>query len=352
MSNKNEGLNDRLERKKRVQRIKTGLIWFLVTWMLAQMLISITLIAKVYSLQEQIDIITENTIRSQQIDQQEHQTSGDDDTYGSVTKDSSGSNENSLQAKGGAFAKESFASQLRLSAKDAKEADADQVKQAGAAKQSKEKEEDRKVYLTFDDGPSKNTEKILDILDKYQVKATFFLTGREDEQSLKLYQEIHRRGHTIGMHSYTHKYDEIYASTEAFEQDLERIQGRIFETLGFTCSLYRFPGGSSNQVSGLDMKEFIRVLNDRKITYFDWNAECGDASSKFYKAKELVDNVMKEVVKYHTSVVLLHDAENKRNTVKALPKIIEQLLDMDAQILPIDEDTTLVQHVSAESVED
>ena len=346
MSNKNEGLNDRLERKKRVQRIKTGLIWFLVTWMLAQMLISITLIAKVHSLQEQIDIITENTIRSQQIDQQDNQVSSTDDTYGSVTKDSSGIKET------GASTKESSGSQLRLAAKDTKEADADQIKQAGAAKQTEKKEEARKVYLTFDDGPSKNTEKILDILDKYQVKATFFLTGREDEQSLKLYQEIQKRGHTIGMHSYTHKYDEIYASTEAFEQDLEQIQGRIFETLGFTCNLYRFPGGSSNQVSGLDMQEFIRVLNDRKITYFDWNAECGDASSHSYKVKELVDNVMKDVVKYHTSVVLLHDAENKRNTVKALPKIIEKLLDMDAQILPIDENTTLVQHVSAESVED
>ncbi len=190
------------------------------------------------------------------------------------------------------------------------------------------------------------------ILEKYQVKATFLLTGREDEESLRLYQEIHKRGHTVGMHSYTHKYHEIYASTEAFEQDLEQIQGRIFETLGFTCSLYRFPGGSSNQVSELDMQEFIRVLNDRKITYFDWNAECGDASSQSYKVKELVDNVMKDVVKYHTSVVLLHDADNKRNTVKALPKMIERLLDMDAQILPIEEDTTLVQHVSAKSVED
>ena len=352
MSNKNEGLNDRLERKKRVQRIKTGLIWFLVTWMLAQMLISITLIAKVYSLQEQIDIITENTIRSQQIDQQDNQTSGADDTYGLVTKNSSGSKENKLQIEAGAAAKESASSQLRLAAKDTHEAAAEQIQQAGAATQTEEKEYAHKVYLTFDDGPSKNTEKILDILDKYQVKATFFLTGREDEESLRLYQEIHKRGHTVGMHSYTHKYHEIYASTEAFEQDLEQIQGRIFETLGFTCSLYRFPGGSSNQVSELDMQEFIRVLNDRKITYFDWNAECGDASSQSYKVKELVDNVMKDVVKYHTSVVLLHDADNKRNTVKALPKMIERLLDMDAQILPIEEDTTLVQHVSSESVED
>ena len=100
------------------------------------------------------------------------------------------------------------------------------------------------------------------------------------------------------------------------------------------------------------MKEFIRVLKEREITYFDWNVECGDATSHQYAVQELVDNVMKDVVKYHTSVVLMHDAENKPNTVKALPRIIKQLLKMDAEILPIDENTTVVQHVSSESVED
>lgn len=154
------------------------------------------------------------------------------------------------------------------------------------------------------------------------------------------------------MHSYSHKYDEIYSSVDLFEQDLEQIQSRIFDAAGITCRLYRFPGGSSNQVSKLDMKEFIRVLNKREITYFDWNVECGDASGQSYTAKEMVDNVMKDVVKYHTSVVLLHDAENKTKTVKALPVIIKKLLEMDAEILPIDENTSLVQHVSAESVED
>lgn len=337
MNDKNEGLNDRLARKKRVQRMKTGLVWFLITWLLAQTLISVTLIAKVHSLQEQIDIITENTIRSQQVEQQENQAMNPDGSYDSA-------------------AGKSGTDQIHLSAKHADattQADtsgADQMKKA--EKQTDTKEEVRKVYLTFDDGPSKNTAKILDILDQYHIKATFFLTGREDKQSLKLYQEIAKRGHTIGMHSYTHKYDEIYESTKAFEKDLDRIQSRIEDAVGIACSLYRFPGGSSNQVSKLDMQEFIRVLNERKITYFDWNVECGDASAHSYTTEELIDNVMKDVVKYHTSVVLMHDAENKPNTVKALPKIIKRLLKMDAELLPIDENTTVVQHVSAESVED
>ena len=338
MSDKNEGLNDRLARKKRVQRMKTGLVWFFITWLLAQTLISITLIAKVHSLQEQIDIITENTIRSQQVEQKENQTLSSKDALESATGKESKNGES--------------ADQIRLSAKNAGQVMAGAVQIKKAEKQTETKDDVQKVYLTFDDGPSKNTEKILDILDQYHVKATFFLTGREDKQSMKLYREIAKRGHTIGMHSYTHKYDEIYHSVEDFEQDLDQIQSQIEDAVGTKCSLYRFPGGSSNQVSKLDMKEFIRVLKEREITYFDWNVECGDATSHQYTVQELVDNVMKDVVKYHTSVVLMHDAENKPNTVKALPRIIKQLLKMDAEILPIDENTTVVQHVSSESVED
>lgn len=347
MNDKNEGLNDRLARKKRVQRMKTGLVWFLLTWLLAQTLISLTLIAKVHSLQEQIDIITENTIRSQQVEQKENQSQKSGGAYGAVTGKDSKDSGNAASASAGVAG-------VRLAAKDSDdkaqlESDAHGVQKA---EKNKESQEERRVYLTFDDGPSKNTKKILRVLDKYHIKATFFLTGREDEQSLELYREIAQRGHSIGMHSYTHKYEEIYDSVEAFEEDLTRIQNRIQEAAGVECSLYRFPGGSSNQVSKLEMQEFIKVLKEKEITYFDWNVECGDATYHDYTVKELVDNVMQDVVKYRTSVVLMHDAENKTNTVKALSVIIEKLLAMDAQILPIDENTRLVQHISAESVED
>ena len=336
MSDKNQGLNDRLERKKRVQRIKTGMLWLLITWLLALMLISVTLIAKVHSLQEQIDIITENTIRSQQVDQQENQ----------APKDSGSQKVQKYDAASSARETEQVLSKDAL--QSVKSTDTDKQKDKG----ERSRKEESRVYLTFDDGPSKNTEKILDILDRYHVKATFFLTGREDNASLKMYREIVKRGHTIGMHSYSHKYDAIYESAQAFETDLEKIKKRILDVTGQDCSLYRFPGGSSNQVSSTDMKELIRVLKKKDITYFDWNVECGDASSHSYSAQELVDNVMKDVVKYHTSVVLLHDASNKTATVEALPDIIEKIQAMDAQLLPIDEKTTVVQHVSSESVED
>ena len=373
MSDKNQGLNDRLQRKKRVQRMKTGMLWLLITWLLAQMLISVTLIAKVHSLQEQIDIITENTIRSQQVDQQENQASKDGNEHARIQKydaatAASGGKDKDSQSQGSVQlalkepdAGSGMGENEKLTAKaqdsDSGQDNPDSGKNSSESGKSTHasgpaQKKAGKVYLTFDDGPSKNTEKILDILDKYQVKATFFLTGREDKESLRLYREIVKRGHTVGMHSYSHQYDAIYESAQTFEEDLDKIQGLIYDATGIKCRLYRFPGGSSNQVSNTDMKELIRILNERNITYFDWNAECGDASPQTYTAEEMTENVMKDAGRYQTSVVLLHDAVNKPDTVIALPDIIENLQKMGLQVLPIDEKTKVVQHVSAESVED
>lgn len=327
-SNNNQGLNERLAHKKRVQRIKTGIILFVITWMLVSMLISVTLIVKVFSLQKQIDILTENTIKSQQVEQQENEAAGpgelekyDSAGQGSVADDAS---EKALQTEG----------------------------KASDAADAAVKTEDMKVYLTFDDGPSANTERILDILDSYNIKATFFVVGKEDEKSLERYQQIVERGHTLGMHSYSHKYNLVYESLDSFKEDLNKIQSLLKETTGEECRLYRFPGGSSNQVSNTDMSEFIRYLNEAGITYYDWNVECGDARDHAYTADEMVENVMNDVVKHSTSVVLMHDAEDKPNTVEALPLIIEKLQGLGAQILPIDENAAVIQHVSADSVEE
>jgi peptidoglycan/xylan/chitin deacetylase (PgdA/CDA1 family) len=148
------------------------------------------------------------------------------------------------------------------------------------------------------------------------------------------------------MHSYSHKYSELYASLDAFESDFERIENLIYDTTGVESLYYRFPGGSSNQVSNVDMTQYIRYINEQGITYFDWNVSSGDATAQAFTADELVENVMGDVVQYKTSVVLLHDAANKQATVQALPTLIEALQEAGAVILPIDENTTLVQHVS------
>ena len=102
------------------------------------------------------------------------------------------------------------------------------------------------VYLTFDDGPSIYTEEILDILDEYQVKATFFVVGKESDAAKEALRDIVARGHTLGMHSYSHKYSELYASEEAFEADFLKLQGYLEDVTGVKSKVYRFPGGSSN----------------------------------------------------------------------------------------------------------
>ena len=203
-----------------------------------------------------------------------------------------------------------------------------------------------KVYLTFDDGPSKYTDDILDILDKYGVKATFFVVGKDSDFAREAMQEIVNRGHTLGMHSYTHKYSEIYNSLEDFAEDYEKIHDYVYEVTGVESTVYRFPGGSSNSVSDIDMQEFADYLDTQGVRFFDWNISSGDAGGKLLSVETLVKNCTKDIERFETSVILMHDAASKSTTVEALPTIIENILALeDTVILPITEDTELVQHI-------
>ena len=203
-----------------------------------------------------------------------------------------------------------------------------------------------KVYLTFDDGPSKYTEDILNILDRYDVKATFFVVGKEDERSREALSMIVDGGHTLGMHSYSHKYTEIYDSEENFAEDFVKIQSLIYETTGIKSSIYRFPGGSSNTISEIPMQEFAEYLDSQQVRFFDWNVSSGDGGSKLLSVDTLVDNCLEGITQRETSIILLHDSAEKRTTVEALPMIIENILALeDTVILPITEDTEPVQHI-------
>lgn len=209
-----------------------------------------------------------------------------------------------------------------------------------------------KVYLTFDDGPSSNTDKILDILSEYGVKATFFVTGKEGEQYERLYQRIVDEGHTLGMHSYTHKYDEIYASKEAFIRDLEKLQDYLYVTTGTWSRFYRFPGGSSNQVSAVPMEELTAYLDSQNIYYLDWNIVSGDASGYLQSAGALSDRVLRNIGKEETQVVLFHDAAEKSTTVEALSIVLDDLTKRDdVEVLPVSDDMDLesVQHIGSDA---
>ena len=192
-------------------------------------------------------------------------------------------------------------------------------------KQEKKSRNTKRVYLTFDDGPSQNTTKILSILDKYDAKATFFVVYRKGDKNKKLYKRIVNEGHTIGVHSFTHNYKVIYSSDKAFRNDVVKLRKYIYDITGVKTNFYRFPGGSGNRVSKVDIRKCIKVLKKESMLYYDWNVENGDAIGKKLSDKQLVNNVVKNVKTKNTTIVLMHDAANKNGTVRTLPIIIKTL---------------------------
>ena len=225
----------------------------------------------------------------------------------------------------------------------------DESKRTGILNEDSVKEDEgvRKVYLTFDDGPSGNTGRILDILAEYDVKATFFVVGKEEEEYQALYKRIVEEGHTLAMHSYSHKYNEIYQSVESYSADLSKLQEFLYDTTGVWCRYCRFPGGSSNTVSRVDMHDLITYLDDLDMSYFDWNISSGDAVSYYISPSEIVRNCTANLQKYDEAIILMHDATDKRSTVEALPELIERIQAMeDTKLVPITDDTERIHHIS------
>lgn len=208
----------------------------------------------------------------------------------------------------------------------------------------------KRVYLTFDDGPSIYTGQILDVLKANNIKATFFVIGREEE-FYDYYKRIVDEGHTIGMHSYTHVYQDFYASKESFAEELTKLNDLIYNVTGTKSTIFRFPGGSSNSVSSLAVEEYIDYLNENDIDYYDWNSLSGDAVTNGLSPEQLVNNIMNDVSQNEDSIVLMHDLQTTHTTVESLQLLIDTLKTEGYEILPIDENTPLIQHVSADSVE-
>ena len=197
------------------------------------------------------------------------------------------------------------------------------------------------VYLTFDDGPSDNTDALLDVLAEHNVKATFFVNGHEGyEEALN---RIVNEGHTLALHTYTHDYAHVYESVESFAQEVESLQDYLEKTTGVRPHIFRFPGGSSNSQAPLPISQYIDYLNKNNLVYFDWNVSSGDGGDGLSR-KQVYDNVMKGISGQDISVVLMHDATYRMTTFEAVPDIIEKLQEQNALILPITADTQPVHH--------
>ena len=204
----------------------------------------------------------------------------------------------------------------------------------------------RYVYLTFDDGPSIYTDEILDILAEYDVKATFFVCGKPDAKYTDSYKRIVDEGHTLGMHSYSHKYSDIYSSVDAFSEDFKKLRHFLYDTTDVLPRYYRFPGGSSNKVTKVDIHELMDVLEADGVTYFDWNVSAGDDRAGATK-DTIYNNIVGNIPRFKHCIVLMHDAADKKSTVEALPEVIEAIQAMDdTVIVPITDDTLPVQHIN------
>ena len=211
----------------------------------------------------------------------------------------------------------------------------------------KTKDNEKVVYLTFDDGPSRHTPEVLEILKRYQCKATFFITGM-NEKYRPYIKTAYDQGHTIGLHTYSHNYSKVYASTNAYFKDLDKVGKLAKEYIGFTPKYIRFPGGGSNTISrkynkGI-MSQLTKQVGKKGYIYYDWNCENGDGYAHMSQSQMLKRATSSSAKKV---MILMHDANGKQNTVDILPKVIEHYQKKGYTFKAIDDSTPVFhQHVN------
>jgi peptidoglycan/xylan/chitin deacetylase (PgdA/CDA1 family) len=184
----------------------------------------------------------------------------------------------------------------------------------------------KEVFLTFDDGPSTNTLKILKILDENNVKATFFVVGENVDKHPDLVKAEYSDGMSIMNHSYSHEYSN-YKSIEAFMADFDKCNTAIKNAIGVEQQRFlRFPGGSDNQVSNHQVMASIRnAVVAKGIGYVDWNTSSGDAASVTVPTKDIEIKLLNQLSTSNFSVILMHDVSSKTTTVEALQTVINYL---------------------------
>jgi len=193
-----------------------------------------------------------------------------------------------------------------------------------------EQEEQKVAYLTFDDGPSRNTIRILDILDEFGVKATFFVMANDTPEGTVGYDEMIKRGHQIALHTYSHDYREIYTTKKDFFENINRLETFLAERYNIRTNVLRFPGGSKNvssrQYGGAHiMTEIKEECVRRGYRFFDWNVDSKDGISPYVSVHAITTNVLNGAKNKQQAIILLHDINLMTNTVTALPIIIKGL---------------------------
>lgn len=198
--------------------------------------------------------------------------------------------------------------------------------------------QEKNIYLTFDDGPTKEvTLAILDVLKEQDVKATFFVVGKEIDQREHVLKRIYEEGHTIGLHSYSHNLRKVYASTEGFIQEMEQTKDKINEVLGTAIDfkIIRFPGGSAGRLD----EEMLDKLHQQGYKIYDWTISLEDGVNPHLSPTQLLQNAKKSRYTTQEPIILAHCNANNKTTPQALGGIIAYYKDKGYRFKAIDATT-------------
>lgn len=201
------------------------------------------------------------------------------------------------------------------------------------------------VYLTFDDGPSKNTEQVLKILEKENIKATFFVLGEQVLKQPKLSKQIVEAGHFIGNHTFNHKYASVYGSFAEFSNQVMKTDEAIYETVGVKTNLFRAPGGTYRNFD----QGYFNAMAAAGYQVHDWNVDSGDSKRKNVPASEILTTIKGSSL-VNKLVVLLHDGTGHEESVKALPAIIKYYRGKGYSFAPLTEKIEPIQFRVADSL--
>lgn len=200
-------------------------------------------------------------------------------------------------------------------------------------------DEKNTVYLTFDDGPCDAiTDKILDVLEEYNVKATFFVVGKEIKSREHILKRINDEGHSIGLHTYSHSFKVVYKSNDAFINEMIVTNDIIFEITGEKSGIIRFPGGSHNRLNTL----FLQRIHDEGFRIYDWTHSCEDGTCPYLSPYALYKNSLRKIISKKRApgiILLMHSNENNKNTINALPIIINYYRNKGYKFKAIEDDT-------------
>lgn len=182
------------------------------------------------------------------------------------------------------------------------------------------------VFLTFDDGPSRNTVKILDTLAEYNVSATFFLIGENlTEDGTKIARRALEEGHMLGLHTETHSYDKIYRTVDSFLADYDKLASRFVEEFGECPAIFRFPGGSYSSYINPIKEDLKKELERRGFIGYDWSVS-GEDSVGTPTAASIKKNIFDSIEGQTQPIILLHDSPCSNLTAEVLPEILERLI--------------------------